>query len=151
MVAAADGVVADIVEIEEPEVLKTRCKRVGIFLNVFAVHVNKAPIAGRISYLQHHAGLYLDARDPECSAKNEALTWAFEGKYATLVVRQITGAIARRIVPWSKLGDTVEKGFRFGMIRFGSRTEIYLPLTATVEVKPGDKVRGAETVIAKLV
>ena len=151
VVAAADGVVADIVEIEEAEVLKTRCRRVGIFLNVFDVHVNKAPIAGRISYLQHHAGLYLDARDPECSAKNEALTWAFEGKYATLVVRQITGAIARRIVPWSKLGDTVEKGFRFGMIRFGSRTEIYLPLTATVEVKPGDKVRGAETVIAKLV
>jgi phosphatidylserine decarboxylase len=151
VVAAADGVVADIVEIEETEVLKTRCKRVGIFLSVFDVHVNKAPIAGRISYVQHHPGLYLDARNPECSVKNEALTWAFEGKYATLVVRQITGAIARRIVPWSKVGDTVEKGFRFGMIRFGSRTEIYLPLTATVEVKLGDKVRGAETVIAKLV
>ena len=151
VVAAADGVVADIVEIEETEVLKSRCKRVGIFLNVFDVHVNKAPIAGRISYVQHHPGLFLDARDPECSAKNEALTWAFEGKYATLVVRQITGAIARRIVPWSKLGDTVEKGFRFGMIRFGSRTEVYLPLTATIEIKPGDKVRGAETVIAKLV
>lgn len=150
VIAAADGVVADIVEIEENEVLKTRCKRVGIFLSVFDVHVNKAPIAGRISYVQHHPGLYLDARNPECSAKNEALTWAFEGKYATLVVRQITGAIARRIVPWSKVGDTVEKGFRFGMIRFGSRTEIYLPLTATVEVKLGDKVRGAETVIAKL-
>jgi len=151
VVAAADGVVADIVEIEEAEVLKSRCKRVGVFLNVFDVHVNKAPIAGRISYVQHHPGLFLDARDPECSAKNEALTWAFEGKYATLVVRQITGAIARRIVPWSKLGDTVEKGFRFGMIRFGSRTEVYLPLSATIEVKPGDKVRGAETVIAKLV
>jgi phosphatidylserine decarboxylase len=150
VIAAADGVVADIVEIEETEVLKTRCKRVGIFLSVFDVHVNKAPIAGRISYVQHHPGLYLDARNPECSVKNEALTWAFEGKYATLVVRQVTGAIARRIVPWSKVGDTVEKGFRFGMIRFGSRTEIYLPLTATVEVKLGDKVRGAETVIAKL-
>jgi phosphatidylserine decarboxylase len=151
VVAAADGVVADIVEIDEDEVLKTKCKRVGIFLNVFDVHVNKAPVAGKVTYLQHHPGLYLDARNPECSIKNEALTWAIEGKYATLVIRQITGAIARRIVPWSKVGDTVEKGFRFGMIRFGSRTEIYLPLTATVEVKIGDRVRGAETVIAKLI
>ena len=135
VVAAADGVVADIVEIEEAEVLKTRCRRVGIFLNVFDVHVNKAPIAGRISYLQHHAGLYLDARDPECSAKNEALTWAFEGKYATLVVRQITGAIARRIVPWSKLGDTVEKGFRFGMVwDIGSIAEVVKYCQFKVEV-----------------
>jgi phosphatidylserine decarboxylase len=151
VIAAADGVVADIVEIEEDEVLKTRCQRVGIFLNVFDVHVNKAPIAGKITYRQHHPGLFLDARNPECSIKNEALTWAIEGKYATLVVRQITGAIARRIVPWSQVGDEVEKGFRFGMIRFGSRTEIYLPLDASIEVKIGDKVRGAETVIANLV
>ena len=151
VVAAADGVVADIVELEEDEVLKTRCQRVGIFLNVFDVHVNKAPIAGKITYRQHHPGLFLDARNPECSIKNEALTWAIEGKYATLVIRQITGAIARRIVPWSQVGDAVEKGFRFGMIRFGSRTEIYLPLTSTIEVKIGDRVRGAETVIARLI
>ena len=150
VVAAADGVVADIVEIEEDEVLKTRCKRVGIFLSVFDVHVNKAPIAGKVTYQQHHPGLYLDARNPECSVKNEALTWAIEGSKATLVIRQITGAIARRIVPWSKVGDTVEKGFRFGMIRFGSRTEVYLPMTATVEVKVGDRVAGAQSVIARL-
>jgi len=151
VVAAADGVVADIVEIAEDEVLKTRCRRVGIFLSVFDVHVNKAPIAGKITYVQHHPGLYLDARNPECSIKNEALTWAIEGAKATLVIRQITGAIARRIVPWSKVGDQVEKGFRFGMIRFGSRTEIYLPMTATVEVKIGDRVVGAQSVIARLV
>ncbi len=150
VVAAADGVVADILEIDEDEVLKTKCLRVGIFLNVFDVHVNKAPIAGKVTYRQHHPGLFLDARNPECSVKNEALTWAIEGKKATLVIRQITGAIARRIVPWSLVGDEVEKGFRFGMIRFGSRTEIYLPLTATVEVKIGDRVVGAETIIARL-
>lgn len=151
VVAAADGVVADIVEIDEDEVLKTRCRRVGIFLSVFDVHVNKAPIAGKVTYLQHHPGIYLDARNPECSIKNEALTWAIEGSKATLVIRQITGAIARRIVPWSKVGDQVEKGFRFGMIRFGSRTEIYLPMTASVEVKVGDRVVGAQSVIARLV
>lgn len=150
VVAAADGVVADIIEIEENEVLKTRCRRVGIFLSVFDVHVNKAPIAGKITYIQHHPGLFLDARDPACSEKNEALTWAFEGAKATLVVRLLTGAIARRIVPWSQVGDSVAKGFRFGMIRFGSRTEVYLPLDAEITVKIGDKVKGAQTVIAKL-
>lgn len=154
VVAAADGTVADIVEMEEGEVLKTRCRRVGIFLSVFDVHVNKAPIAGRITYSQHYAGKppgpFLDARHVDCSIYNEALTWAIAGARATLVVRQITGAIARRIVPWSKVGDEVPKGFRFGMIRFGSRTEIFLPLEAEVLVKVGDKVRGAETVIARL-
>jgi len=150
VVAAADGVVADIEELEESEVLKTKCRRVGIFLSVFDVHVNKAPIAGKIIYRQHHPGLYLDARNPECSKKNEALTWAIQGAKATLVIRQLTGAIARRIVPWSQVGDTVPKGFRFGMIRFGSRTEIYLPMSATVEVKIGDRVVGSSTVIARL-
>ena len=150
VVAAADGVVADIEELEESEVLKTKCRRVGIFLSVFDVHVNKAPIAGKIIYQRHHPGLYLDARNPECSQKNEALTWAIEGAKATLVIRQLTGAIARRIVPWSQVGDVVPKGFRFGMIRFGSRTEIYLPLSATLEVKIGDRVAGASSVIARL-
>jgi len=150
IVSAADGVVADIVEIEEHEVLKTKCLRVGVFLSVFDVHVNRAPIAGKITYVQHHPGLFLDARHLECSEKNEALTWAFEGKSATLVVRQLTGAIARRIVPWSKVGDEVPKGHRFGMIRFGSRTEVYLPLSAKVAVAVGDRVSGAETIIARL-
>lgn len=150
VVAAADGVIDSIIEIDENEVLKTRCRRVSIFLSVVDVHVNKAPIAGKITYRQHHEGLFLDARDPACSEKNEALTWAFEGAKATLVVRLLTGAIARRIVPWSQVGDSVPKGFRFGMIRFGSRTEVYLPLTAEVTVKVGDRVKGAATVIANL-
>jgi phosphatidylserine decarboxylase len=104
VVAAADGVIDAIEIAEETEVLKRPCRRVSIFLNVFDVHVNRAPIAGRITYMQHHPGTYLDARDPYCHQKNEALTWAFAGERATLVVRQITGTIARRIVPWSALG-----------------------------------------------
>jgi phosphatidylserine decarboxylase len=150
VVAAADGVV-DAVEIaEETEVLKRPCRRISIFLNVFDVHVNRAPIAGRIIYIQHHPGTYLDARDPYCHQKNEALTWAFRGKSVTVVVRQITGAIARRIVEWSTLGEAVQKGHRFGMIRFGSRTDIFLPLDAEISVQPGDHVSGGETVIARL-
>jgi phosphatidylserine decarboxylase len=150
VVAAADGVVADIVEIEETEVLKTKMKRVGIFLSVFDVHTNRAPIAGRVTYRQHREGLMLDARSPECSTKNESMTWAFESPRATLVVKQLTGAIARRIVGWSKVGDEVQKGERFGMIRFGSRTEVYLPMDATVLVKIGDRVQGGASVIARL-
>lgn len=150
VVAAADGVVDAIEIVEETEVLKRRCRRVSIFLNVFDVHVNRAPIAGRITYVQHHPGTYLDARDPYCHQKNEALTWAFAGERGTLVVRQITGAIARRIVPWSKLGATVEKGHRFGMIRFGSRTDVYLPLDAEILVKIGDRVEGCSSPLARL-
>jgi phosphatidylserine decarboxylase len=150
VIAAADGTVQDIVEIDEPEFLKTRCKRVGIFLSVFDVHVNRAPIDGKVTYLKHNPGAFHDARHLKCSTENEAMSWAFEGERVTLFVRQITGAIARRIVPWSKLGDTVRKGERFGMIRFGSRTEVYLPLSADVTVQIGDKVKGGETIIARL-
>ena len=150
VVAAADGVVVEIAELEESEVVKGTMRRVAIFLSVFDVHTNRAPIDGRIIYREHHEGLCLDARNPACSVKNEAMTWAFENVRATLVVRQITGAIARRIVGWAQVGDTVAKGERFGMIRFGSRTEVYLPLSATVLVKVGERVAGGASAIARL-
>jgi phosphatidylserine decarboxylase len=149
VVAAADGTVADIAEVDETEVLKTKMRRVGIFLSIFDVHTNRAPIDGRIIYRQHHEGLCLDARSADCSEKNEAMTWAFENPRATLVVRQLTGAIARRIVAWASVGDELAKGERFGMIRFGSRTEVYLPLAANVLVKVGDHVAGGSTIIAR--
>jgi phosphatidylserine decarboxylase len=150
LVAAADGTVTDIVEVDELEVLKTKTRRVGIFLSIFDVHTNRAPIDGRIIYRQHREGLCVDARRPDCSEKNEAMTWAFENPRATIVVRQLTGAIARRIVAWADVGDDVKKGDRFGMIRFGSRTEVYLPLAASVLVKVGDHVAGGSTIIARL-
>jgi phosphatidylserine decarboxylase len=150
VVAAADGTVMDISEVEESEILKTKMRRVGIFLSIFDVHTNRAPIDGRIIYRQHHQGLFLDARSPDCSEKNEAMTWAFENPRATIVVRQLTGAIARRIVAWADVGDELKKGERFGMIRFGSRTEVYLPLTASVLVKAGEHVAGGSTIIARL-
>lgn len=150
IVAAADGVVVEIADLEENEVVRQTMRRVAIFLSVFDVHTNRAPIDGRVIYREHREGLCLDARNPDCSQKNESMTWAFENPRATLVVRQITGAIARRIVGWSRVGDQVAKGERFGMIRFGSRTEIYLPLSATVLVKVGDRVAGGASVIARL-
>ena len=150
VVAPADGRVRDIVELDEKEIFKTKTRRVGIFLSIFDVHTNRAPIDGRIVYRQHHAGLCLDARDPNCSEKNEAMTWGFENPRGLIVVRQLTGAIARRIVAWANVGDELKKGERFGMIRFGSRTELYLPLDAEILVKTGDHVSGGSTVIARL-
>ena len=150
VVAAADGTVADIEEIEEREFLKARTRRVGIFLSIFDVHTNRAPVAGRVAFQQFRKGLFFDARRPECSEKNEAMTWAFQNPRATIVVRQLTGAIARRIVGWAKVGDELKRGERFGMIRFGSRTEVYLPLDAEILVEVGDHVKGGASVIARL-
>ena len=150
IVAAADGTITEISEVEETEVLKTKTRRVGIFLSIFDVHTNRAPVEGQIIYRRHRAGLCLDARRSDCSEKNEAMTWAFQNPRVTIVVRQLTGAIARRIVAWSEVGDELKKGERFGMIRFGSRTEVYLPLAATVLVKVGDHVSAGSTIIARL-
>jgi phosphatidylserine decarboxylase len=150
IVAAADGTVMDIIESDENQVLNTKTRRVGVFLSILDVHTNRAPIDGRIIYRQHRKGLYLDARRPDCSEKNESMTWAFENPRVTIVVRQITGAIARRIVAWSEIGDELKKGDRFGMIRFGSRTELYLPLNAELLVKVGDHVFGGSTIVARL-
>ena len=150
IVAPADGTVMDILELDENEVLKTKMRRVGIFLSIFDVHTNRMPITGRVAYRQDRPGLFLDARRPDCSEKNQSVTWAFENPRITVVVRQIAGAIARRIVTWAKVGDELKKGDRFGMIRFGSRTELYLPLSATVLVSVGDHVAGGATPIARV-
>ncbi len=150
IVAAADGTVMDIVELNEDEVLKTKTRRVGIFLSILDVHTNRAPIDGRVVYRQHRPGLFLDARRADCSEKNESMTWAFQNSQVTVVVRQIAGAIARRIVAWAEVGGELKKGERFGMIRFGSRTELYLPLNAELLVKTGDHVLGGSTIIARL-
>jgi phosphatidylserine decarboxylase len=150
IVAAADGKVMDIIEVDENEVLKMKTRRVGIFLSIFDVHTNRAPIEGRVIYREHRQGIYLDARRPESSQRNESMIWAFENPRMIIVVRQITGAIARRIVAWAQIGDELKKGDRFGMIRFGSRTELYLPLNAELLVKVGDHVFGGSTIVARL-
>jgi phosphatidylserine decarboxylase len=150
IVAAADGTITEVIELDENEILKAKMRRVGIFLSIFDVHTNRAPIDGRIIYRQHRDGLCVDARRPDCSEKNESMTWVIQNPHATIVLRQLTGAIARRIVGWAKIGDELKKGDRFGMIRFGSRTEVYLPLAATVLVKVGDHVLGGSTIIAQL-
>lgn len=149
-VSPADGLVVEVKETGEDEFIKNRVKRIAIFLSVFDVHVNRAPIAGMITHSESMTGRFLDARNPSSSEVNARRTWAIRGKGMTVVVRQITGAIARRICAWKQVGDTVERGERFGMIRFGSRTEVDLPLASEILVKPGERVRGGETAIARL-
>jgi phosphatidylserine decarboxylase len=149
-VSPADGVVTTIDEVNEDEFLKTRVRRIGIFLSVLDVHVNRAPIQGDVTHSEPKPGLFLDARDPRCSILNQSRSWVISGKVGTVMVKQITGAIARRICPWAVVGDSLDRGARFGMIRFGSRTELYLPLDAKILVQTGERVRGGETVLAEL-
>lgn len=149
-VAPADGLVTTIDEVEEDEFLKTKSRRIGIFLSVLDVHVNRAPLAGEVLHSEPKPGRFLDARNPLSSVLNVSRSWVFSGKSGTVVVRQITGAIARRICPWAVVGDKLERGERFGMIRFGSRTELLLPLNAEILVRLGDRVRGGETPVARM-
>lgn len=149
-VSPADGVVVEITELEETEFLHTKVKRVGIFLSVLDVHINRAPIHGEITDSEPFTGRYLDARNPESSKVNARRTWLIKNEKATVIVRQITGAIARRICAWKQVGDGVTRGERFGMIRFGSRTEADFPEDTEILVKIGDVVRGGETPIARI-
>lgn len=152
IVSPADGTVTAIDEVEGVEgdpYLTMRLKRISIFLSVFDVHVNRSPIAGELIHSEPRGGLYLDARKPESSRLNESRLWIIKGSRTLVGVKQITGAIARRIVPWSHVGDELEKGERFGMIRFGSRTELYLPIETEVLVNVGDKVQGGSSQVAK--
>ena len=152
-VSPADGTVTLVDEVEEGQFFKCRMKRVSIFLSVFDVHVNRTPIAGEVLFIEGRGGLYLDARKPEASVLNESLFWVFapsDHPEKAVAVKQITGAIARRIVPWAQLGEQMERGERFGMIRFGSRTDLYLPLNAEVLVSIGQKVKGGETEVARM-
>jgi phosphatidylserine decarboxylase len=153
VVSPADGTVTLVDEVEEEQFFKRRMKRVSIFLSVFDVHVNRTPISGEVLFTEGRGGLYLDARKPEASVLNESLFWAFGSKdrlEKAVGVKLITGAIARRIVPWAKLGERMERGERFAMIRFGSRTDLFLPLDAEVLVTVGQKVKGCETAIARV-
>ncbi len=150
LVSPADGTVTDVLEIDNPPLIEEPCLRIGIFLSVFNVHVNRCPLNATLKAQHYRPGEFLDARHPDATERNEAQDILLEAKYPVLV-RQISGLIARRIVfPFSD-GTRFERGQRMGMIKFGSRTELYLPLRGKPEslVKAGDKVRGTATAIAR--
>jgi phosphatidylserine decarboxylase len=150
-VAPAHGKVDVIDEADEKEFVGGRCRRISIFLSVFDVHVQQAPVAGKVATVHHRPGRFLNAIKADNAEHNENVLVGIESTETPgekLAVRLIAGLIARRIVPWVQPGERVARGERIGLIQFGSRVHAYLPLSVRVRVKPGDRVRGGETVIA---
>jgi phosphatidylserine decarboxylase len=154
IVSPGHGTVDVIDETDEPSVMGGRCRRVSIFLSVFNVHVQQAPVAGAVTLVRHTAGQFLNALKLESAALNENVLIGFqtsEPACGPVAIKLITGLIARRIVPWVQVGDTVAKGERVSLIQFGSRVDIYLPLQSQITVALGDRVVGGETVVARIV
>lgn len=151
IVSPAHGTVDFIGEGSELDYLGfSPCKRISIFLSIFNVHVQNAPVAGRIAYMKHTDGRFVNAMNLESAATNENLLLGIETADARKVsVRLIAGLIARRIVPWVREGERAGQGERISLIQFGSRVDIYLPMEASILVQRGDKVRGGETILAK--
>jgi phosphatidylserine decarboxylase len=151
VVAPAHGLVDCVDETTELEFLGGPCRRISIFLSVLDVHVQNAPVAGKIAFVKHRSGQFLSALKTESAEFNESVLIGIESLEQPgerMAVRQIAGVIARRIVSWVGVGDTVARGQRLGLIQFGSRCDLFLPLTAQIQVKPGDRVVSGETVVA---
>ncbi|MHB8172250.1 MAG: phosphatidylserine decarboxylase family protein [Thermincolia bacterium] len=150
LVSPADGVVMDITEIEENKFLKDKAKKVTIFLSVFNVHLNRTPIEGTIAYREYRPGMMVPAYKSHAADVNETNYVGIQNDKLKVLVTQITGLIARRIVCWVETGEQVKRGDLFGLIKFGSCTEIMVPLNVEILVKKGDKVKGGETIIGRL-
>jgi phosphatidylserine decarboxylase len=148
VLAPADGRVVRVDEVDDPWV--GRAVRASIFLSPLDVHVNRSPVAGLVRSVRREQGRFLAAYKEEASELNERCTIALEGDAARVGVKQIAGVLARRIVCRVEPGDKLAAGERFGLIRFGSRTDLMVPRTAEVRVKVGDRVRGGETVMGVL-
>ncbi|MBR5913400.1 MAG: phosphatidylserine decarboxylase family protein [Selenomonadaceae bacterium] len=150
IVSPADGTVQDVVPMVDNEFLKSSCTKVIIFLSVFDVHVNRSPIAGEIKLQKYICGRFRPAYKDSVGFENERHLIGIENKKLRVTVTQIAGILARRIVSWVTLDDKLEKGELYGLIRFGSCTEIVVPDNVEVLVKKGEKVRGGETIIGKI-
>ncbi|MCB0570993.1 MAG: phosphatidylserine decarboxylase family protein [Phaeodactylibacter sp.] len=148
--APADGRVVVIEEAEETEYLNEKRLQVSIFMSPLNVHVNRNPVGGQVRYLKHHPGKYLVAWHPKSSTENERTTVVIDNGSTELLVRQIAGAMARRIRNYLKVGQEVAQGSEMGFIKFGSRVDVFLPLDAEVVVQVDEKVQGNRTVIARL-
>jgi len=150
VIAPADGTVVVIEDVEETEYFKDKRKQVSIFMSPINVHVNRNPISGLVKYAKYHPGKYLVAWHPKSSTENERTTVVIANSKTEVLFRQIAGALAKRIVYYVKEGQQVQQGNEMGFIKFGSRIDLYLPLTAQINVQLQEKTRGGETVIATL-
>jgi phosphatidylserine decarboxylase len=150
VVAPADGKVVMITEVDEPAFIHGRALRVSIFMNVFSVHVNRYPVSGTVGFVRRSAGKFLNAAAEQASLENEQNSVGIESGPNRVLVRQIAGLIARRIITYSREGERVEQGSRMGLIRFGSRVDVFVPAGSAVRVKLGALTQAGTTVIAEL-
>ncbi|HWZ60771.1 MAG TPA: phosphatidylserine decarboxylase family protein [Gemmatimonadaceae bacterium] len=150
VVCPADGKLIMITQVDEPAFIHGQAIRLSIFMNVFDVHVNRYPVSGRVDYKHYNPGKFLNAAAEKSSLENEQSTIGIDAGPRKVIVRQIAGLIARRIVTYPDLGDSVQQGDRLGIIRFGSRVDVFLPLGSTVLAKLGDRTVAGTTVLAEL-
>jgi phosphatidylserine decarboxylase len=150
VVSPADGRVVLISEVDEPSFVHGRTLRVSIFMNVFDVHVNRYPVDGTVRYVERKAGKFLNAITEASSAENEQASVGIESGGHRILVRQIAGLIARRIITDSQEGDVAVQGSRMGLIRFGSRVDVFLPPDSTLRVALGERMIAGVTVVAEL-
>jgi phosphatidylserine decarboxylase len=150
VVAPADGRVVMITTVDEPAFLGGRATRISIFMNIFNVHVNRYPIGGSVSFLRYVPGKFLDAHAERASIENEQSSIGIEESGRRVLVRQIAGLIARRIITYPLLNERVVQGDRLGLIRFGSRVDVYVPENAALRVQVGDLPVAGTTVLAEL-
>ena len=150
VIAPADGKIVQIAEVDEPAFLQSKSRRISIFMNVFDVHVNRYPAGGTIRYLHYNKGKFINAAADKASLENEQSSVGIEPQKHRILVRQIAGLIARRIVTYSKVGERVNQGDRMGIIRFGSRVDVFLPLDAKSRVSVGQVTVAGVTVLAEL-
>lgn len=150
IVAPADGKVVVIEETQETEYFKDKRLQVSIFMSPLNVHVNRSPITGKIDYVKYHPGKYLVAWHPKSSTENERTTVVVSNNNVTLLMRQIAGAMARRIKYYVKDGDKIQQNAEFGFIRFGSRVDVYFPVGTKIDVQIGQAVKGGQTILATI-
>ncbi|HBG92547.1 MAG: phosphatidylserine decarboxylase [Nitrospirae bacterium RIFOXYB2_FULL_43_5] len=146
-VSPADGRIILIKDVFEKEHLKAAVIEISIFMSPFNVHVNRAPCDGKIKGIRHNKGKFIAAYKDEASFKNENIEMTLETKYGDMLVRQVAGYVARRAVCRANTGDSLKRGERYGIIKFSSRLDVYIPKDTAVKVKLGDRVKAGETVI----
>ncbi|MFR6643187.1 MAG: phosphatidylserine decarboxylase [Megasphaera sp.] len=151
LVSPADGTVVGIEEVDEDTYLNQKCRKVIIFLSIFDAHVNRAPLPGTIDFQQYTCGRFRPAYKDGVGYENERYSIGIHSTRTDILVNIIAGVLARRIVSWVTLGDELQHGQLYGMIRFGSCAEIYVRDNVEITVKKGDKVRGGESVIGRIV
>ncbi len=149
VISPADGKIVLIKEVDEPEYLRSRAQLISIFMSPLDVHVNRAPVTGTVEHLRYVKGKFLVASTPESVNENERMVIGVNSNNRKLLFNQVTGYVARRIVCELKVGDTVTAGKRFGMIKFGSRVDVYLPLDIKLLVKEGDRTVAGESILAE--